>query len=159
MRRTNLQLRLPYAAHCPEPLAKLTILGARLSTMDWRRLHAWLSGQSDVLLEFAECRLGNEAVSEILKLVELVTPSGLDLRDNAIGVNGCKALAACPALATVSVLDLTGNPIRLSGAMAIAESEHRGKLKTFRAVGLGRTLSAAERKKLTAAFTGVKVQF
>jgi len=159
MRRTNLQLRLPYAAHCPEPLAKLTILGARLSRMDWRRLHAWLSGQSDVLLEFAECRLGNEAVSEILKLVELVTPSGLDLRDNAIGVNGCKALAACPALATVSVLDLTGNPIRLSGAMAIAESEHRGKLKTFRAVGLGRTLSAAERKKLTAAFTGVKVQF
>ena len=147
----------PASGVCPEPLAGLSFEQFGFTPTTWKRLRAWLTGQTLASLTFMDCQLHNDDLPELLKLVEQVRPSEVNLRDNEIGVNGCKALAACPALATVRVLDLTGNPIRLSGAMAIAESENRGKLKTFRAASLGRTLSVAERKKLTAAFKGVKV--
>jgi len=150
-------LNWPGEGVCPEPLAGLSFEQFGFTPTTWKRLRAWLSGQTRASLTFTSCELRNDDVAEVLKLVEQTAPTELDLFHNAIGVNGCKALANSPALATVRLLDLTGNPIRLSGAMAIAESENRGKLKTFRAASLGRTLSVAERKKLTAAFKGVKV--
>ena len=68
-----------------------------------------------------DCQLHNDDLPELLKLVEQVRPSEVNLRDNEIGVNGCKALAACPALATDRVLDLTGNPIRLRACESIVD--------------------------------------
>ena len=88
-----------------------------------------------------------------------LTPTTLDLRGNEIGVKGCQAMAESDALASVRSLDLDDNPIRVSGAMALAGSTKLAALKHLYARNQDyQYYTAAEKKRIAKAFTGVKVQ-
>lgn len=149
-------LTWPAGTTCPEPLASLEINGGAIRKGELRRLGDWLDGQTPAKLAITGCGLRNGDLPDVLALVGRLKPTTLDLSSNEIGVKGCEAMAECDTLASVQSLHLRGNPIRVSGALALAGSTKFASLKYFHAGQQGYT--AAEKKRIEKAFTGVKVK-
>ena len=75
---------------------------------------------------------GLEALARSELLVRMLARDGaFDLRDNAFGAPGAKALADSPALAAASTLDLGGNSVRDVGVRFLAESENLQSIHTL----------------------------